>query len=156
MDFEYIAHTYYLLSKIPDKYLKLNSAKTYMDWALQVFELRINPELHKLKRAKEETQMLGVFFLYANDLLADLENSGDTKRYKKYNKLWKSIVKRVGDGANTYKGAITEHYFDNAGFGPSAGALSMNEHLKGTEKYAQLLVANIGYSNDFRAQNPHR
>lgn len=156
MDLEYIAHTYYLLSKIPDKYLKLNKASTYMDWALQVFELRINPDLHELNRAKEETQMLGVFFLYANDLLEDLKNSGDIKRYKKYSKLWKSIVKRVGDGADTYKGAITEHYFDNAGFGPSAGALSMNGHLKGADKYAQLLVANIGFSNDFRAQNPHR
>lgn len=156
MDFEYIAHTYFLLSQIPDEYLSINDQATYMDWALQVFELRINPDLHKLKRAKEETQMLGVFFLYAPEILEALKNSWDKKRYAKYKKLWDNIVKRVGDGADTYKGAITEHYFDNAGFGPSAGALAMNGHLKGAEKYAQLLVANIGYSNDFRAQNPHR
>ena len=123
---------------------------------MQVFELRINPDLHKLKRAKEETQMLGVFFLYAPELLEALKATGDIKRYKKYKKLWDNIIKRVGDGADTYKGAITEHYFDNAGFGPSAGALAMNGHLKGARKYAELLVANIGYSNDFRAQNPHR
>ena len=72
--------------KIPNKYLKLNNAKTYMDWALQVFELRINPDLHKLKRAKEETQMLGVFFLYAPELLEALKATGDIKRYKKYKK----------------------------------------------------------------------
>ena len=100
--------------------------------------------------------MLGVFFLYAPELLEALKATGDIKRYKKYKKLWDKIIKRVGDGADTYKGAITEHYFDNAGFGPSAGALAMNGHLKGARKYAELLVANIGYSNDFRAQNPHR
>lgn len=31
MDFEYIAHTFFLLSQIPNKYLKLNKASTYMD-----------------------------------------------------------------------------------------------------------------------------
>ena len=32
----------------------------------------------------------------------------------------------------------------------------MNGHDAGAKKYAELLEANIGFSNDFRAQNPDR
>ncbi|MDF2858542.1 MAG: hypothetical protein K0Q87_4393, partial [Neobacillus sp.] len=46
--------------------------------------------------------------------------------------------------------------FDNAGFGPAAGALSESGLNEGAIRYGQLLLANIGYSNDFRAQNPDR
>ena len=64
MDFEYIAHLFYLLSEFEDETLVLNTADTYLEWATEIFELRVNPELHQEERGKEESQMLGVYFLY--------------------------------------------------------------------------------------------
>ena len=54
MDFEYIAHLFYLLSEFEDETLVLNTADTYLEWATEVFELRVNPELHQEERGKED------------------------------------------------------------------------------------------------------
>jgi hypothetical protein len=55
-----------------------------------------------------------------------------------------------------YRGAITEHYYDNAGFGPTCEALCRIGLNEAAEAYGQLILANIGFSNDYRAQNPDR
>ena len=156
MDFEYIAHLFYLLSEFEDSTLVLNSADTYLKWAADVFELRVNPDLHEEERGKEEAQMLGVYFLYFNRLLEKLKIKGMTEKYEKIQSLWENVMDRVADETETYKAAITEHYYDNAGFGPTAGALCESHIEEYAKKYGELLLANIGYSNDFRAQNPDR
>ncbi|WP_237047507.1 hypothetical protein [Lentilactobacillus curieae] len=156
MDFEYIGHVFYLLSKFDDSVLKLNSGKEYLSWAADVFDLRVNPDLHTDPRAKEESQMLGVFFLYINDLLADLKAGGLTDKYEIIKERWNQITAKIDKASDTYQAAITEHFYDNAGFGPASGALSMSGHKDAAKKYASLLRANIGYSNDFRAQAPDR
>lgn len=156
MDFEYIAHLFYLLSEFDDEILQLNSADTYLDWATEVFELRVNPELHEEERGKEESQMLGVYFLYFNRLLEKLKEKGRTKQYHKIEAIWEKVMDKIESEAKTYKAAITEHFYDNAGFGPTAGALCESGRVESAKKYAELLLANIGYSNDFRAQNPDR
>lgn len=156
MDFEYIGHIYYLLSKCPAEWLHLESAKTYLQWAAQVFELRVNPEMHTTQRGKEEAQMLGVYFLYINDLLHDLKDKGLTEEYTVINTCWQRAVQRVAKDSPQYKAAITEHFYDNAGFGPATGALAASDSLAAARRYAELLKANIGFSNDFRAQAPDR
>lgn len=156
MDFEYIGHLFYFLSEFDDEVLELHSADTYLEWAASVFELRVNPDLHYSQRGKEESQMLGVYFLYIKDLLSKLRAKNMTQEYLKISLLWEKIIERIDAESDTYKAAITEHYYDNAGFGPTAGALAESSREGNTKKYGKLLLANIGYSNDFRAQNPDR
>lgn len=112
--------------------------------------------MHEDARGKEEAQMLGVYFLYIQDLLNKLKEHGLTKKYETINRLWNRVTSRVDSETLSYKAAITEHFYDNAGFGPTAGALSEAGLKESAEKYGELLLANIGYSNDFRAQNADR
>ncbi|MCD2348979.1 MULTISPECIES: hypothetical protein [Clostridium] len=156
MDFEYIGHLFYLLSEFNGDVLQLNSPEIYLEWAADVFNLRVNPDLHKDERGKEEAQMLGVYFLYIRDLLEKLKAHGFVEKYNTIKRLWKNTTKRVNERSLNYASAITEHYFDNAGFGPAAGALSESGLKEGAMRYGELILANIGYSNDFRAQNPDR
>lgn len=156
MDFEYVGHLFYLLSEFNENVLQLNSSETYLEWAADVFNLRVNPDLHEEERGKEEAQMLGVYFLYINDLLEKLKEHGLLETYEIIKRLWEKTTKRVNEHSSTYDSAITEHYFDNAGFGPAAGALSESGLNEGAIRYGQLILANIGYANDFRAQNPDR
>ncbi len=156
MDFEYIGHLFYLLSEFGDDVLALHSADTYLAWAADVFELRVNPDLHQEERGKEESQMLGVYFLYFHQLLDKLKAKGLTEKYEKIQSLWERIMNRLEKEAETYKAAITEHFYDNAGFGPTAGALCEGRRAESAKRYGELLLANIGCSNDFRAQNPDR
>ena len=156
MDFEYIGHLFFLLSEFDDSVLAQNDSDTYLQWAADVFDLRVNPELHEDERGKEESQMLGVYFLYFNTLMEKLKANGLTEEYKRIHALWEQVIERVDKEAESYKAAITEHFYDNAGFGPTAGALAECQKKESTEKYGKLLLANIGCSNDFRAQNPDR
>ncbi|MFI2103879.1 hypothetical protein ACH436_11335 [Isoptericola sp. NPDC019693] len=155
MDLEYVAHLFYLLSRFDDDVLTIHPARTYLRWAADVLDLRVNPDRHTDERAKEETQMLGVYFLYVDDLLAAIRDAGMTDTYERVRARWEAVVDRVAADSATYRGAVTEHYYDNAGFGPSAGALAAAGRAE-ADRYAELLLANIGYSNDFRAQNPDR
>lgn len=156
MDFEYIGHLFFLLSEFDDDVLQLNESTTYLKWAADVFNLRVNPALHEDERGKEEAQMLGVYFLYIQDLLAKLKESDLQETYQTIKALWEQVTKRVDQASGSYASAITEHFYDNAGFGPTAGALSEMGMRDGAQRYGELLLANIGYSNDFRAQNPDR
>lgn len=156
MDFEYVGHLFYLLSEFNEDVLQLNSPDTYLEWAADVFNLRVNPDLHEDDRGKEEAQMLGVYFLYIRDLLAKLKAHGLVETYDTIKGLWEKTTKRVNERSFSYDSAITEHYFDNAGFGPAAGALSESGFNEGAIRYGQLVLSNIGYSNDFRSQNPDR
>lgn len=155
MDFEYIGHLFYLLSKIPANYLSLQTQETYLQWAAEVVELRINPLMHQDIRAKEEAEMLGVFFLYMNDLITDLLEYLPEKG-EKISKLWQSNLLNIAEDSSSYRSAMTEHFYDNAGFGPATGALAQAGFVNASERYADLVLANIGFSNDFRAQNPDR
>ncbi len=156
MDFEYIGHLFYLLSEFDDSTLRLNDSDTYLKWAADIFDLRVNPNLHNEERGKEESQMLGVYFLYFNGLLEKLKRNGLTEEYTRIQSLWEKVIDRVDKESPSYKAAITEHFYDNAGFGPTAGALAECGRKESAEHYGKLLLANIGYSNDFRAQNPDR
>ncbi|MGF7046192.1 hypothetical protein J2T13_000654 [Paenibacillus sp. DS2015] len=156
MDFEYIGHVFYLLSRFEPKILKHNSPDTYLVWAAEVFRLRVNPDLHQTARGKEEAQMLGTFFLYINGLLDEMKNRGLTDKYNEIYALWTDLAANVAKDSESYKAAVTEHFYDNAGFGPAAGALASSGHINAAKKYGELLLANIGFSNDFRAQNPDR
>ena len=156
MDLEYITHLFYLLSKCPAHSLRLNSPADYLKWAAQVFDVRVNPARYDNQRGKEEAQMLGVYYMYINDLLKDVKTAGLMKEYREISASWQSAIQRVADQSATLKAAVTEHFFDNAGFGPAAGALAVNGNRAAAQRYAQLLKANIGFSNDFRTQAPDR
>ncbi|MCO7127851.1 hypothetical protein NIE88_19065 [Sporolactobacillus shoreicorticis] len=156
MDLEYIAHMFYLLSQCPASTLNLNSPKVYLSWAAQVFDVRVNPDLHEDERGKTEAQMLGTYFLYIEDLLADLKKNGLVKEYAEIFKSWKSVTDRMAASSDTLQAAMTEHFFDNAGFGPAASALALTKNVKAARTYGELLKANIGFSNDFRSQSPDR
>lgn len=155
MDYEYLGHVLYLLSKVPDEYLKLENSKTYLEWSAKVIELRINPEMHSNFRAKEESEMLGVFFLYIDDVLRDLAKV-DQLQYEKLSLMWQNNLLKILEEKGNYSAAVTEHYFDNAGFGPAAASLANAGYRDESLSYANLLLANIGFSNDFRMQNPDR
>ncbi|WP_279404047.1 hypothetical protein [Secundilactobacillus kimchicus] len=65
------------------------------------------------------------------------------------------MITSVAAGADKLTAAVTEHFYDNAGFGPAAAALAQAEQ-PAAQVYGHLLQANIGFSNDFRAQSPDR
>jgi len=156
MDFEYIAHVFYLLSQFEENILQLHHRDTYLSWAADVFSLRVNPDLHDNHRGKEEAGMLGVFFLYIDELMEELKSRGLTEKYVEISSLWLKIAQNVAINSKTYKAAVTEHFYDNAGFGPATGALASTQHFDAAKKYGELVLANIGFSNDFRAQSPDR
>lgn len=156
MDFEYIGHVYYLLAQFGENDLQLNSPATYLKWAAQVFNMRVNADLHTSLRGKEEAHTLGVYFLYINDLLSSLKRHGLATEYQQIKRCWEEATQRVAVHSADYQAAITEHFYDNAGFGPAAGALANAGYIQEAQRYAELLKANIGFSNDFRSQAPDR
>lgn len=155
MDFEYITHLFYLLSEFDDSALALNTADTYLEWAADVFELRVNPDLHEEERGKEEAQMLGVYFLYFKRLLDKLKAKGMTEKYNKIQSLWEKVMDRVAAETETYKAAITEHFYDNAGFGPTAGALCESGRGESAEKYGDLgkISKLVGFNSEIYFSN---
>lgn len=155
MDFEYIAHLFYLLSEFDDSALALNTADTYLEWAADVFELRVNPDLHEEECGKEEAQMLGVYFLYFKRLFDKLKAKGMTEKYNKIQSLWEKVMDRVAAETETYKAAITEHFYDNAGFGPTAGALCESGRGESAEKYGDLgkISKLVGFNSEIYFSN---
>lgn len=156
MDLEYIAHLFYLLSQCDNKYLKLYEPKDYLAWAAQVFDVRVNPDFHDNERGKSEAQMLGQYFLYIEDLLKELKANKLEKEYEDISTSWQTATTRIAAQSNQLSAAMTEHFFDNAGFGPAAGALALSGQKDAAKIYGELLKANIGFSNDFRSQSPDR
>ncbi|AIQ60833.1 hypothetical protein [Paenibacillus borealis] len=155
-DFDYIGHVYYLLSKFDQSHLYYGSPEMYLTWAAQVMCMRLDPECHRNKREQEESQLVGIFILYIADLLADLWKSALMYWHDKLNKLWLALVEGLKQGAQGYQGAVTEHFYDNAGFGLTCEALCLAGLTDEAERYAPLIIANIGFSNDYRANAPDR
>lgn len=151
MDSEYIGHVFYLLSRFDPVVLTYNSPDTYLEWAAEVFRLRVNPDMHHTLRGKEEARMLGTFSLYINGLLDEMKKRGLSDKYNEINSLWSDFAVNVAKDSENYKAAVTEHFYDNAGFGPAAGAMASAGHIKAARKYGELLLADIGFSIDFRA-----
>jgi len=155
-DLDYIAHVYYLLSRCPADTLKLGDRRTYLRWAAEVLIVRLDPDQHESAREKNETRLNGVFILYVAELLRDLRAEGETELFDRLSGLWRRFAKEIAEQSGGYQGAVTEHYFDNAGFGPTCQTLCLTGETELAEKYGQLLLANIGFSNDYRSQNPDR
>lgn len=155
-DFDYIGHVFYLLSQFDKSLLNYGNPDIYLSWAAQVMCMRLDPECHRNKREKEESQLVGVFILYIADLLEDLKKRELIYWYDKLQKLWLAFVKGLKQGSQGYQGAVTEHFYDNAGFGLTCEALCLAKLTEEAELYAPLIIANIGFSNDYRANAPDR
>ncbi|MFD1884925.1 hypothetical protein [Paenibacillus wenxiniae] len=155
-DFDYIGHVYYLLSQFEPSQLHYGSPVMYLKWAAEVMCMRLDEQFHQNKREQEESQLVGVFVLYIADLLHDLQEHRLTDWHDKLSKLWLTLVSRLQADSATYKGAITEHFYDNAGFALTCQALCLAGLTVEAERYAPLIVANIGFSNDYRANAPDR
>jgi hypothetical protein len=156
IDLDYIAHVYYLLSKFSSEQLACRQPLEYLKWAAEVMIVRLDETFHEDEREKEETQMLGVYTLFIKQLLQDLAQNHLTDEYAWLSRLWTNAGERIRKETDGFKGAVTEHFYDNAGFGPTCEALCLLDHTEEARRYGELLLANIGYSNDFRAQNPDR
>lgn len=52
-DFDYIAHVFYLLSRMDDSVLTLGKSEAYLAWAAEVLCMRLNPDCHSQMREKE-------------------------------------------------------------------------------------------------------
>ncbi|MNU95660.1 hypothetical protein D3C71_856820 [compost metagenome] len=156
MDLDYIAHVFYLLSKFTPAELSIHQPDDYLSWAAEVMILRLDSNLHAEDREKKEALMLGVYILFIEELLQDLNLRGFNEQYARLQDLWLAAGKRLSEESSEYIGAVTEHFYDNAGFGPTCEALCIQNYTEEAERYGQLLLANIGYSNDFRSQNPDR
>lgn len=156
-DLDYVAHVFYLLSRFGEGELTHHAPEEYLRWAAEVMIVRLDPGLHQDERERKETEMLGVYILFIEELLRDLSRSPELRgAYDRLSALWKETGERLRAESGSFKGAVTEHYYDNAGFGPTFEALCRTNHLEEASRYGELLLANIGFSNDFRAQNPDR
>lgn len=152
-DLDYIGHIFYLLSKFNAEDLSYNPPETYLKWATEVMITRFDESLHQDEREKKETRLCGVFSLYIQDLLEDSRGLSTSKRLTE---LWEKFGIQLKNESKHLAGAITEHYYDNAGFGPSCETLLLFGCKEEAAKYGELLLANIGFSNDYRSQNPDR
>ncbi|MHA6533863.1 hypothetical protein [Paenibacillus sp. BAC0078] len=155
-DFDYIGHVFYLLSRMDGGLLKLNPPRVYLQWAAEVMCMRLDPDCHPGQREKDESSLNGVFILYIQELLKDLETAGLSKWHGRLLKLWERFGRSMEIGVQQYSGAITEHFYDNAGFGPTCETLCHLGITGEASRYGQLILANIGFSNDYRLQNPDR
>ncbi|AIQ52840.1 hypothetical protein R70331_15795 [Paenibacillus sp. FSL R7-0331] len=155
-DFDYIAHVFYLLSQMDDDLLELHPAQTYLQWAAEVMCMRLDPDAHPGSREKDESRLNGVFILYIEDLISALRAAGLTVWYSRLQQLWEAFGRFMNVGVRHYSGAVTEHFYDNAGFGPTCQALCRLGNTAEAARYGQLILANIGFSNDYRLQNPDR
>lgn len=156
-DFDYIGHVFYLLSRYQDNELQLNTADTYLRWAAELMIVRFDDRLHEDSREKKETKLTGTFTHFMKDLMDVLRGRPDFKAlYDELSVLWDAFFLQLREQSGTYRGAITEHFYDNAGFGPTCEALCLAEASTEASRYGELILANIGYSNDYRAQNPDR
>jgi hypothetical protein len=156
-DLDYIAHVFYLLSRFGEDELIHHAPQDYLRWAAEVMALRLDERMHEDERERRETRMLGVYTLFIRDLLRDLKRREDMADiYGRLSALWNAAGERLRRESADYLGAVTEHFYDNAGFGPAFEALCLSGHMAEAERYGELLLANIGFSNDFRAQNPDR
>ncbi|NHN34980.1 hypothetical protein [Paenibacillus agricola] len=155
-DLDYVAHVFYLLSKFQANQLVRQRPADYLKWAAEVMIVRLDENFHEDEREKKETHMLGVYTLFIKDLLQNLAQFNMTDMHEQLSRLFTATVERIRLDSGQYKGAVTEHFYDNAGFGPTCEALCLLDHTKEAKLYGELLLANIGYSNDFRAQNPDR
>jgi len=155
-DFDYIAHVYYLLSRMDRRTLELHPPETYLRWAADVLSFRLDPDGHSGEREKNEARLNGVFILYIQDLLRDLALAGLTGPHRRLERLWQEFSAHLAEETRGFRGAITEHYYDNAGFGPTCDALCRIGLKEEARAYGELILANIGFSNDYRVQNPDR
>ncbi|OKP99278.1 hypothetical protein [Paenibacillus sp. P46E] len=155
-DFDYIGHVFYLLSRMDGGLLKLNPPRVYLGWAAEVMCMRLDPDCHPGQREKDESSLNGVFILYIQELLQDLEGEGLFEWHERLLKLWERFGRSMEIGVRQYGGAITEHFYDNAGFGPTCETLCRLGIPGEAARYGQLILANIGFSNDYRLQNPDR
>lgn len=155
-DFDYIAHVYYLLSRMDRGTLQLHPPETYLRWAAEVLSVRLDPDCHGGEREKNEARLNGVFILYIQDLLRDLELAGLNGPHRRLERLWTAFAAHLAEETRGFRGAVTEHYFDNAGFGPACDALCRIGLKEEARAYAGLILANVGFSNDYRMQNPDR
>lgn len=155
-DLDYIGHVFYLLSRMDAALLKLHPPQTYLAWAAEVLCVRLDPQCHEGQREKNETGLNGVFTMYVQDLLADLAAAGLTGELSRLQALWEAFGSQLKRNVRQFAGAVTEHFYDNAGFGPTCETLLRVGMTSEGEQYARLILANIGFSNDYRAQNPDR
>jgi hypothetical protein len=155
-DFDYIAHVFYLLSQFDEQDLSLHPPTTYLHWAAEVMIMRFSEDMHDDDREKKETKLTGVFTLYIMELIESLREAKMTDEWKRLSGLWQVFALKLSKESEGYKGVLTEHFFDNAGFGPACEALCLSGHLTEAAAYGQLILANIGRSNDYRSQNPDR
>ena len=156
-DFDYIGHIFYLLSRFKESELALHSPRTYLQWAAEIMIMRFSEEMHDDDREKKETKLTGVFTLYIQDLIDALHaEEAMVEQYDRLSALWTAFGQHLKQESPQYKGVVTEHYYDNAGFGPTCEALCLSGHLREASQYGELILANIGRSNDYRAQNPDR
>ncbi|AIQ16839.1 hypothetical protein H70357_09330 [Paenibacillus sp. FSL H7-0357] len=155
-DLDYIAHVFYLLSRMDAALLRLHPPRLYLEWAAEVICLRLNPDCHSRQREKDEAGLNGIFTLYIRDLLQALEEEGLAEWQGQLQQLWERFGRNLQTEVQQYGGAITEHFYDNAGFGPTCETLCHLGNLDEAERYGQLILANIGFSNDYRVQNPDR
>ncbi|MFC9709071.1 hypothetical protein ACFTRD_13010 [Paenibacillus sp. NPDC056933] len=155
-DFDYIAHVFYLLSQMDEELLHLHSPSEYLKWAAEIICLRLDPDCHLGQREKDESRLNGVFILYIRELLQALKDKGYAELHNQLRQLWDRFGREMEIGVRHYGGAVTEHFYDNAGFGPTCTALCFLGHTDEASQYGQLILANIGFSNDYRLQNPDR
>ncbi|MFS0868783.1 hypothetical protein [Paenibacillus xylanilyticus] len=155
-DFDYIAHVFYLLSQMDEKLLHLHSPSEYLKWAGEVMCLRLDPDCHFGQREKDESRLNGVFVLYIRELLHELNSKGYAELHDRLRQLWDRFGREMEIAVRHYGGAVTEHFYDNAGFGPTCTALCSLGLTDEASQYGQLILANIGFSNDYRLQNPDR
>ena len=156
IDMDYLLLEFYLLSQVDDRYLALNSADTYLDWAFRTAEYRLSVTPDKLPREAVEVELASMISWLQAEMPDQLRQRGRQEQADRLETLWKEHVCLQQRKARDGSFVETEHYFDNAGFSVVTETLLNSGCFEEASQTVRLLLANVAPGTDYRCYAPDR
>ncbi len=156
IDMDYLTLEFYLLGCCKDEQLALNSADEYLHWAWRTSMYRMTITPDKSAREAVEVEMPSMISWLQMEMIETLEKRGFQKEAEELKAAWENHIRLQCARAQDKSYVETEHYFDNAGMSVYAETLFRNGNIKEALPAAELLLANVAASTDYRCYAPDR
>lgn len=156
LDLDYLIMEFYYLSLCETRHLALNSADTYLEWCCRIALYRFSETSDKLPRENAETHAASMISWIQLQMFKRLEEKGFINESRLLQKLWTANIEEQCARIADLSFVVTEHYFDNAGIACTAETLVRSGKIEEGAQAAELLLANVASSNDYRNFAPDR
>lgn len=156
IDLDYLILEFYLLSKFSKSQLALHNPDTYLMWTYHTAIYRFTVTPDKLPRESVEVELASMISWLQLEMLDELPVRGHAEEAAVLKKAWDAHI-RIQLAKTKDKSYVeTEHYFDNAGISVYAETLFNNGNIEAAIPAADLLLANVADSTDYRNYAPDR